>query len=93
MWIDEIKPTANRRESRPSGSQNRICLSSLSQVSRKAKPCSAEAAPTGQPALDLLVPSSGTFGQILSPPQRLLWEKKVFLLYFGVRGRDCGPSL
>ncbi len=73
MWKPEIKPTANRRESRKPLAcfQNRICLSSLSQVSRKAKPCSAEAAPTGQPVLDLLVPSSGAFGQILSPPQRL----------------------
>ena len=50
------KPTANRRESRPSGSQNRICSSSLSQSSYAV----------------LLVPSSGTFGQILSAPQRLL---------------------
>ena len=29
VWTHEIKPTANRRESRPSGSQNRICFSSL----------------------------------------------------------------
>ena len=41
---------------RPSGEHNRICFSSLSQSSYAV----------------LLVPSSGTFGQILSPPQRLI---------------------
>jgi len=40
---------------RPTGEMNRICLSSLSQSSFAV----------------LLVPSSGPFGQILSPPQRL----------------------
>ena len=50
-------PTANNRESRKplACSQNRICLSSLSQSSFAV----------------LLIPSSGPFGQILSPPQRL----------------------
>jgi len=41
------------------------------RASLSAHPASAEASPAGQPALDLLVPSSGPFGQILSPPQRL----------------------
>ena len=38
------KPTANRRESRPSGSQNRICLSSLELGGSLASltTCSAE---------------------------------------------------
>ena len=72
MW--ETIDNTNRESARirPSGEQNRICFPSLSQVSRKAKPCSVEASPAGQPALDLLVPSSGPFGQILSPPQRLI---------------------
>ena len=42
----------------PSGRDNRICLSSLSQSSFAV----------------LLVPSSGPFGQILSAPQRLLYK-------------------
>jgi len=51
-----FSPRLNRRESRPSGSQNRICLSSLSQSSFAV----------------LLIPSSGPFEQILSPPRWIL---------------------
>ena len=56
-------------ESRPSGSQNRICFSSLSQA------CYAV----------LLIPSSGPFGQILSPPRRLFFKN---YMVFGKRMKN-----
>ena len=71
MWKHEEKPTANRRESALQA--RRIGFAYPHSRKSLANLRFAQLRPplTGQPALDLLVPSSGPFGQILSAPQRL----------------------
>jgi len=97
VWTHEIKPTANRRESRPSGSQNRICSSSLSLVGSLASlsTCSAKVVrfqrPTryrsnGSPLIGNV--RANPFAAPAAPVRR----KRHFWLYFGVREGDSGAE-
>jgi len=76
MWTHEKKPTANRRESRPSGSQNRICFSSLSLVGSNR--------PNGSSLI------GSVRANPIAAPAAPVRGKEYFWLYFGVRGSDCG---
>ena len=72
----EKKQTANRRESRPSGSQNRICVSSL------------EHGGSYRPAGSSLIGS--VRANPVAAPAAPVRGNGCFLLYLGVRGRDFG---
>jgi len=92
VWIHEKKPTANRRESRPSGSQNRICFSSLEPGGHLASlsTCSAEVVrfASNPPSSRRFIPHRERSGKSCRRSSGSCEEYSECFLY----GRDIGKS-